>query len=60
MVAAEEEHSNSLVVLRLKEVELLLDPLDGLDDVELEVGRRRTAPRLPGRLVAGLHRPVPV
>ena len=39
----------SLVVLRLQEVELLLDALDGLDDVELEGGRRGTAPGLAGR-----------
>ena len=37
-----------LVVLRLQEVELLLDALDGLDDVELERGRV-TTPGLPGR-----------
>ena len=39
----------SLVILRLQEVELLLDALDGLDDVELEGGRRGTAPGLAGR-----------
>ena len=39
----------SLVVLRLKEVELLLDAFGRLDDVELEGGRRGTAPGLAGR-----------
>ena len=49
MVAEERRMlAHSLVVLRLQEVELLLDPLDGLDDVELE-GGRRTAPGLPVR-----------
>ena len=35
---------NSLVILRLQEVEFLLDPLDGLHNVELEAAGAAAAP----------------